>query len=138
MPRKSTVSSLKRTADAVFSELVRRLACSGPEHLPMNDSCQCITCKEWFHWKEVDCGHYLGRRYNGTRYDRRNTAPQCRHCNRGESGRIYEYGKYLVSIYGEEIIEELRTLAHSKKRFTIDELKEMIVGWRKELQELTD
>lgn len=128
--RKSTVSSMKKTADSVFSELVRRSACEDGEFVT------CITCGQAFHWKCVDAGHFKGRRYNSTRYDKRNVHCQCRTCNRGEEGRLYEYGCYLIKQYGEGIIDELRELSHEHKSFTILELKELIKGWRSELKRL--
>ena len=84
----------------------------------------------------MDAGHYESRKHNATRYDRRNVFPQCRTCNRFEEGRKYEFGKFLVEKFGPNIIDELRNLSHEIKRFTVEELDEMIVGWKQELSNL--
>jgi len=99
MPKKSTVRSLKRYADRLFSELIRRSACEDGEY------CYCITCGKGYHWKLLDAGHFIGRKHNTTRYDKRNVYPQCRTCNRFEEGMKYEYGKYLVETNGEGILD---------------------------------
>jgi hypothetical protein len=128
--RKSTVTSMKKTADGVLSNLIRL---SAADH---EGYCECVTCGKSYQWKLMDAGHYIGRRHNGTRYDRRNVNQQCRRCNRGEEGRLYEYGKYLTERYGEGITDDLREQANSAKRFTIEELKEMVAEWREELRGL--
>lgn len=127
---KKTVRSTKKRADRIFSELVRRSAAD------YRGFCQCVTCGVWDVWKNVDAGHYEIRKHNNVRFDKRNVKPQCKICNRFEEGRKYEFGKYLAGVYGEDIIDELRTLAHTTKRFTVDELEEMITEFKKELEEI--
>jgi hypothetical protein len=129
MPKKSTIRSLKKYADRIFSELVRRSACDG-------EYCQCITCGEYDHWKNMQAGHFIGRQYNATRYDRRNVNVQCPKCNCWDEGRKYDYGKWLIDLYGEDITDVLRELSHTSKRFTITELKEMIAEMKQELKGL--
>jgi hypothetical protein len=129
--KKPKINSLKKTADRLFSELIRRRAVDN-----YYGTVQCVTCGAWGDWRSMDCGHYESRRHNNTRYDKRNCAPQCHRCNRFEEGRKFQFGKYLVEKYGEGIIEELRQLAYTNKRFTIEELQEMIKQFKKELGEL--
>ena len=129
--KKKTVTSCKKRADRLFSEIVRRSAADDDGYA------KCVTCEAWDDWHRMDAGHYESRRHNMTRFDKRNVKIQCRTCNRYEEGRKYEFGKHLVSIYGEDIIDELRTLAHTTKRFTVDELEEIITEFKKELQSLT-
>lgn len=125
-----SVSSKKKTADKLFSEIIRR-SCADTEGYV-----SCVTCKVSIHWTEADAGHYESRRHNNTRYDERNVWPQCRTCNRFEEGRKYEFGKFLVEQFGEGIIHELREAAHQIKRFTEPELQELINRFRKELRDL--
>jgi len=128
--RKKTVRSTKKRADRIFSELVRRSACTDGEY------CQCVTCWKVDHWKNMQAGHFQSRRYNSTRYDKRNVKVQCPRCNMWEEGRKYEFGKYLVGIYGKNIIDKLRILTNQTKRFTVGELEEMITEFKKELKDL--
>ena len=52
----------------------------------------CYTCGARYHWKDLDCGHYIKRRYLQTRWDLNNVRPQCRNCNRILNGnyKVYE------------------------------------------------
>lgn len=129
--KKPKITNLKRTADRLFSEIIRRSVVDN-----YYSTAQCVTCEEWDDWQNMDCGHYESRRHNNTRYDKRNCAPQCHRCNRFEEGRKYEFGKYLVEKYGESIIDELRRLAYTNKKFTVGELQEMIKQFKKELEDL--
>ena len=127
--KKPSISYLKKKADKVFSELIRRTHCP-------NGYGQCVSCGSYLHWTEGDAGHFCSRKHNATRYDKRNVQFQCRVCNRWQEGRKYEFGKYLIDEYGEGIIDELNKLAHTNKRFTVDELKEMIEQFKLELKGL--
>lgn len=130
MSKKPKVSNLKRTADRVFSEIVRRSAANEDGYA------QCVSCNLWLHWTDGDAGHFCSRKHNNTRYDKRNVQFQCRSCNRFYEGKKYEFGKWLVEKYGEDIIDELNQLAHQPKRFKVLELQELIEELRKELKEL--
>ncbi len=48
---------------------------------------RCYTCDKIDHYKNMDCGHWQGRRYTGTRFDWRNTRIQCTTCNSFNEGR---------------------------------------------------
>lgn len=128
--KKRSVKSTKARADQVFSELVRR------SNADENGYCKCCTCGAVVHWTKIQNGHYKSRRHNNTRFDKRNCGPQCPTCNMWESGRGYEFGKYLVEKYGEQVIDELNSLARVNKSFAVEELDEMIVGWKIELSQL--
>ena len=55
----------KARADRLFSLWVRqRDAVSGV--------CRCITCNALHSWRTVHCGHFMSRRYEGTRYNENN------------------------------------------------------------------
>ena len=38
--------------------------------------CSCITCGKMFLWKNVDCGHYVKRQFQGTRFNEKNSHAQ--------------------------------------------------------------
>lgn len=86
--------SAKRKADKVFSEYIRK------REIDQNGYTECITCGRKFHWKDIDCGHFISRRYEATRYDELNSNPQCRSCNRFNQGRQLEYAVALNKKYG--------------------------------------
>jgi hypothetical protein len=111
---KSELQRAKDKADKYFSLYVRqRDAISG--------IARCCTCGERHHWKQIDCGHFMSRRYQSTRFDEKNCAPQCRACNRFNQGRQFEMGKYLDKKYGFGTANKMEM--HSKmfcKRYRYD------------------
>lgn len=116
MLKKYTVRSLKKKLDVAFSKYIRMRDCK-------EGYGQCITCRSILPFNELDAGHFVGRRYNHTRYDEMNVNTQCRRCNRFEGGEKYEYGKRLNEKYGEGTAEELERKSCLIKKFTVEELK---------------
>lgn len=64
--------------------------------------CRCITCGKVQLPKEADCGHWIKRQHQATRFNEMNAAAQCGKCNRFEQGRDDVFRAKLVAKYGEE------------------------------------
>ena len=60
----------KKKLDEVFSKYIRL------KYAMPNGMCQCISCGSFKHWKEIQNGHYMSRRYMSTRFDEDNCRPQ--------------------------------------------------------------
>jgi|SRR5690625_868337 len=107
-----TKSLAMKKADRAFSAYIRRRD-------EKNGLSQCITCKAWKPWKEMDCGHFISRRFQATRYDERNANAQCKKCNRFENGNQYEHGKRIDEKYGEgtadSILQKSKMICRRKK-----------------------
>lgn len=90
-PRKrvKTQSQLRKTLDTIFSRYVRQKDIGKYGLVP------CYTCGIIKHWKELHCGHFMSRIYLNTRYDERNTRPQCVGCNIYGNGKPAEFGSNL-------------------------------------------
>lgn len=91
----------KDTLDRIFSEFVRI------RDSDSNGIIRCISCGKIVSWKESDCGHYINRKHNSTRYDEKNCNAQCRSCNRFDEGNIQGYRKGLIAKYGEYAVKIL-------------------------------
>lgn len=91
----------KDTLDRIFSEFVRI------RDSDSNGIIRCISCGKIVSWKESDCGHYINRKHNSTRYDEKNCNAQCRSCNRFDEGNIQGYRKGLIVKYGEYAVNIL-------------------------------
>lgn len=128
--KKPSVMALKRRLDTLWSEWVRRSAADS------SGLVSCCSCGRKYHWKEVDCGHFVSRNHNAGRFDIRNTNPQCKKCNRFNEGNKAGYAVYLQKRYGPEVIEELNKLQYIIKRFLPEELQEMIRKVRDDLKGL--
>jgi len=51
--------------------------------------------------------------------------PQCAHCNMGNGGRQFEFGRKLDAVYGEGTCDRLIQKSNSTVKFTTVELKEL-------------
>jgi hypothetical protein len=99
--RKSKTKKLaKKKADRYFSEYIRNRDAN-------NGICQCITCGKFGSVKEMDCGHFISRRFQATRYDERNAHAQCKKCNRFQNGNQYEHGKKIDAKYGDGTADDI-------------------------------
>lgn len=74
----------------------------------------CITHypeEKRFHESELDGGHFIGKGLNGAflavRYEKNNVWPQCRSCNRFQSGNHSIFRDRLVKIVGAAEVERL-------------------------------
>lgn len=107
----------KETLDKIFSEYIR-IRDSDDKGL-----IRCISCGKIVPWKESDCGHYINRKHNSTRYDEKNCNAQCRSCNRFDEGNIQGYRSGLISKYGQWVVNvlELKKYNYCKMgQFEID------------------
>ncbi len=79
--------------------------------------CRCCTCGKVQLPKEADCGHFIKRQHQNTRFDEMNAAAQCGRCNRFEQGRDADFERYLIDKYGADSIMILKAAgAMSKHR----------------------
>lgn len=99
--------------------------------------CKCFTCGRVKHWKQMDCGHGIGRQYKATKYDEKNNHAQCKRCNGFEEGRKDIYSKRVNQLYGEGTWERLQILSKAtckRTQFEIDTLCDYYKGKVKELE----
>ena len=115
-----TVSKTKKKLDAVFSKFIRQ-----------RDWGRCFTCNNQKDPKYQQCGHYIPRQYNSTRYDEQNCNCQCVRCNVMLNGNMDEYALKLKLKYGDGILEKLNKKKWQTKQFTVKELEQMIEHYQK-------
>ena len=125
MPKKLTRSKLVKKLDNIFSQYIR-LSNS------KNGNCTCVTCGKVGDWKNggIQAGHFMSRKHYSTRWDERNVKPQCVGCNMFKSGEQYKFSLYL----GEQLSEELLQESHKIRKFTSDELEEMVTHYTEEIK----
>lgn len=93
--RQGSISALKAKLDAVFSIYVRT---KYPKF--------CYTCDKPS--SKLQCGHFIPRSYLATRWDERNTRPQCVGCNIWGRGQLLEFEERLIEELGREVVDELK------------------------------
>lgn len=126
MPKKTT-AKLKQDAAKLLQRIVRMKAAiaAGSEYIA------CADCGKSGHWKyEMDGGHYFSRKDAGVCLVEENIHPQLKGCNirmsKGDTKVFEGYRRYMVDMYGESFISELRQMANSPKKFLRSELEDMI------------
>lgn len=105
------VAKLTKKLDAMFSLWVRQVYASDGVGV-------CCTCGFTAPWRQLQCGHYMSRRFKSTRWDRRNAGPQCARCNawgnpnlQGVPGEGEAMALWIDRTHGEGTSAMLRTLA---------------------------
>jgi len=98
MRSSKTKKLAKQKADKYFSEYIRNRD-------SVNGIATCITCKK--KTTQFDCGHFISRRFQTTRYDEKNAHAQCLKCNRFQNGNQYQHGTAIDEIYGDGTADEL-------------------------------
>jgi len=91
----------KETADKYFSLYIRL------RDADENGTCECCTCGKLDHYKNMDAGHFINRRFNSVRFNEQNVHAQCPHCNRYCEGNIPEYSLFIERKYGKGTVEKL-------------------------------
>jgi hypothetical protein len=102
MRRSKTKKLAKAKADKYFSLYIRK----------RDEGKPCITCGKRSNM--MDCGHFISRECEATRYDEQNSNSQCAECNRFKSGKQYEHGLAIDKKYGGGTAEAI--LIKSKMR----------------------
>lgn len=90
----------KARADKYFSLYIR-------QRDAVNGICTCVTCHVRGHWKTFDCGHFISRRYEATRYDEKNAAAQSQFANRFNQGMQFQFGLAIDKRWGKGTAEKL-------------------------------
>ena len=111
-----------------FSLFVRLRDCVEGTH----GFARCISCGKAQHYKDMDAGHYISRRWKPTKYDERNVHAQCVHCNRDLSGNVEEYSIKL----GVELSEELKAKSKEPaKKMVLWEVESKISEYRQKAKD---
>jgi hypothetical protein len=91
---------------------------------------RCVTCGSYHHWEDITLGHYISRGKHSVRWNLKNVAPQCRHCNSFLGGEQYKMRAYLVNQYGEKTVEAMEAWADMTKTETSETLRMKIAEYR--------
>jgi hypothetical protein len=121
---KTTTDWLKE-AQKVFNTFIRL----------RDDGLNCISCDN--PPKKKNCGHYFSQGgHANVRFDEDNCHLQCEHCNTFLSGNLLNYQIGIEKRIGAQRLIELQGRAHEIRKYTPDELKEIIKKYKKKCSEL--
>ena len=99
---KNLKSKLRDELDKVFSQYIRL------KYSDENGYCRCISCGKIHFWKDIQCGHYMSRRYMSTRWSEDNARPQDAACNIFNQGNIQMYRRALIKEIGEQRVDLIK------------------------------
>jgi len=91
----------KETADRYFSLFIRL------RDSDTNGYARCCTCGKIAHFRDMDAGHFVNRKFKAVRFNEKNVNTQCRSCNRYCEGNIPEYSLFIERKYGKGTVEKL-------------------------------
>ena len=93
-----------------------------------DEGLNCISCNKPIKKGNCDAGHmWSAGNHANVRFNELNVNSQCsRPCNKDLSGDVNNYRIGFIKKYGEENLKELDSIANLERKFTIDELKELI------------
>lgn len=125
MKRKRSLKALKRDLDSAFSRFIRQRDSSGGNQYGFYGPC--VTCSKV---NKLEAGHFIPRQHLSVRWDARNVHGQCSYCNRWLHGNLLEYTLYMQKTYGQEVIDELRSLKNTTKMVTRSDMEELLEKYR--------
>jgi len=115
-----TVQDYLKIAQQVFNAYIRK----------RDQGKNCISCQK--PCKKENAGHYFNSNNHwNVRFNELNVHLQCEACNTYLSGNLIEYGINLEKLIGADEFIILREEAYKTRKFTRDELKEIIEKYKK-------
>lgn len=132
-PKKSQEhrSSLTVKLDLVFSAYIRLR-----DAMPAGMT-RCISCGKILPFEQMQCGHYHTRHNLSVRWDERNCNSECAFDNCHNPNHLDGYKQNLIEKIGQVQFDELNTLAHQSKKWSNNELREMIQHYTAEVKRLS-
>ncbi len=120
-----TLSDYLKLAQQVFNKFIR-----------LRDKDElCISCQK--PPLKKNCGHFFNANNHwNVRFDEMNCHLQCEHCNTYLSGNLLEYRTNLINKIGNSEFLKLEDEARKTRKFTKDELKEIITEYKQKVKQL--
>ena len=121
-----TVQDYAKIAQQVFNKYINL----------RDNGLPCISCGKTITGR-VNASHfYNANNHWNVRFNEDNVHSSCITCNQYLSGNLIEYSERIVKKIGAERYEELKADAKKTRKFTIEELKEIIETYKQKIKEL--
>lgn len=128
------LSKQKAKTWKAFSAYIRTRDCMEYQksHPELNEPmAPCVTCGRVYPYKQLQAGHFIPGRKNSILFVMDNCHAQCYGCNCGRNGNVINYYPFMLRKYGQERIDELMKLNNTEVKFTVGELKDMELGFKR-------
>ena len=123
---KPSKTSAKKKAWAACSKYVRTLH-------SRDGICTCYTCGVSKPISDMQAGHAIQGRGNSVLFETDGIRPQCPGCNVWQGGRLDVFIPKLIDEIGRDRYDELLALKSKSVKFTIEELKELELKFKREI-----
>lgn len=114
----------------VFSEYIRR------RDADTEGNCRCFTCGLVRPWKQMDCGHGIGRQHKATKYNELNNHAQCKRCNGFEGGKREIYKQNMDARYGPGTWDKMELASRQVCKRTKADIEIMTAYYKQKLKDL--
>lgn len=128
--KKKTIATLVNEAATILQKIVRMKAA---DH---NGYCSCVTCGYTNHWKELQGGHFISRRYTAHKLMEENIHPQCRGCNGPLGSNPIVYTTWMIDTYGRDFVDQLIQTKSETKKYSRPEILGIIEDLKEQSREL--
>lgn len=102
-----------------------------------SDQGACVTCKNFFPFKELQAGHAIGGRNNSILFDEELVNAQCRGCNGYGNGKYAEYSLWYIGRYGIASWKDKVIASNKEKKYTTDELVKIAEKYKLKYERLS-
>lgn len=120
-----SISQLLKLAQIVFNKFIR-------ERDKIGNSFTCISCVKVLPSSQMQAGHYYPiSTASSLRFDEDNCCGECVTCNCFDGSHQKWYRENLIKKIGKERVERLDNLAHQEKKWSREELLEIIKKYKK-------
>ncbi len=132
--------TLRALIDDVAKLLQKHVRLKAAVAADKNGFIECVSCNKWFHWKDMQGGHWIERGKQATKIMEENIHPQCKGCNQyGMRHRTHVregYSKFMRDMYGDDFCDQM--LVDSKKpiKYFRPDLEDMVKDLRRKNREL--
>jgi len=122
-----------------IQELIKKAQTTFNTYIRTRDAgLNCISCDKKLTGK-FDAGHYFNANNHwSVRFDERNVHGQCVNCNQHKHGNLLNYQIGIQQRIGADELIELHAIAHNTRKFTRDELRELISIYKEKTKALKD
>jgi hypothetical protein len=118
-----TVNDYLKIAQQVFNKFIRQ----------RDAGLNCISCNK--PPKKENAGHYYSQGgHSNVRFNEDNVHLQCEACNTYLSGNLLNYQVGIKERIGSQRLMNLQAIAHETKKWTKEELKDLIEIYKKKLK----
>ena len=130
------LSVLKKQCWILFSRYIRLRDCLKTTGTTTHG--KCYTCANIVELRHGQAGHFVAGRHNANLFSERGCHLQDAQCNIYLHGNTLEYRRQIVLEYGEGADLELEKEAAVTKKFTIQELEDLIEHYKAEIKRLEE